>query len=272
MTDDKNCAVLINSCDGYQDLWYPFFSLFYRFWPNCRYRVFLNAEHIPLVDGFPEVEVKNQKESEPIPWGKRMRECLEEIEENYVIILLDDFFLRKAVDSDKIAKCLDWLDSDPSTAVFYFQDTSEAFRREFIDDGRYSGFETAKKGAHYLMNLQAAVWRKSDLLNSLHDYDTPWTFEVLASRYYSGMQKFRYLKPEEPRIIDYGFQMKGMGVFRGKWVESDVKPLFEQNGIQVDLSKRGIYKADVNPVIMLKNRMKLRIQLIKYEKKYYKHH
>ena len=33
-----------------------------------------------------------------------------------------------------------------------------------------------------------------------------------------------------------------MGVFRGKWVIDDVKPLFEEHGINIDYSIRGEYQ------------------------------
>jgi hypothetical protein len=36
-------SVLVVSCDAYQDLWKPFFSCFFKFWPDCPFPVYLGA-------------------------------------------------------------------------------------------------------------------------------------------------------------------------------------------------------------------------------------
>ena len=44
--NDKNYiknkfAILIVSCDKYSDLWDPFFKLFFKFWPDCPFNIYL---------------------------------------------------------------------------------------------------------------------------------------------------------------------------------------------------------------------------------------
>ena len=266
----NECVLLVNSCDSYDDLWNPFFTLLHLYWPDLPYQIYLNTEHKQYCREDLNIRVLNQISEEEIPWGKRILDCLKRLDCEYVMISLDDFFLRQPVKTEKINNCIRAMDAEKDISVFYFLDTSDVFRHEFIDDGKYPEFELAKKNAHYLMNLQAAVWRKNDLESYIHEFDSPWSFEVLGSRYYKGNHKFYYLKPKSERIFDYGFKMNGMGVFRGQWVKEDVVPLFQKHGIEVDYNKRGFYRANDNVFVDIRNRLRLRLQLRDYEKHYYK--
>jgi len=40
-TKNKDVAILVSSFDGFSDLWSPFFMLFWRYWPDCPYPVYL---------------------------------------------------------------------------------------------------------------------------------------------------------------------------------------------------------------------------------------
>ena len=41
----NNVDVLFTSCDKYQDLWGPFFTLFFRYWQDCPYLVYIGSNH-----------------------------------------------------------------------------------------------------------------------------------------------------------------------------------------------------------------------------------
>jgi len=38
------CAILVMSCDAYDDLWAPCFNLLGKHWPDCPFPVYLGAE------------------------------------------------------------------------------------------------------------------------------------------------------------------------------------------------------------------------------------
>ena len=40
----SNLTILINTSDGFEDCWNPFFTLFKKYWPNNQSPVFLNTE------------------------------------------------------------------------------------------------------------------------------------------------------------------------------------------------------------------------------------
>ena len=49
-SDPTDCALVISSCDKYQDLWGPSLALHRRFWPDCPYPTFLMSETVPVED------------------------------------------------------------------------------------------------------------------------------------------------------------------------------------------------------------------------------
>lgn len=257
-------SILVNSCDSYEDLWDPFFKLLSKYFSND-FDVYLNIEEkTPSIEN---VKVLNFPRNES--WGKRFRNAIKQIDSEYIIILLDDFFLRQKVNVDEIMKCAKRLDEQRDIACFYFNDTGKRFTKEFVDDFTFSDYLLAKKGAHYVYNLQPALWRKEDLYINIQDFESPWSWEVLGSKYQTSNSKFYFLKPACSRVFDYGYNANGMGVFRGKWVMNDVQPLFDKEGIEVDYSKRGPYKANDNKLILFKQRIELRIGLIIFEFKHY---
>ena len=40
----ENVTILVNSCDNYDDLWLPFFTLLKKYWVPLNVRVILNTE------------------------------------------------------------------------------------------------------------------------------------------------------------------------------------------------------------------------------------
>jgi hypothetical protein len=44
MKNNNFCTIIVNSCDAYDDTWYPFFKLLKKYWPNCKFPIVLNTE------------------------------------------------------------------------------------------------------------------------------------------------------------------------------------------------------------------------------------
>ena len=65
--------------------------------------------------------------------------------------------------------------------------------------------------------------------------------------------KFYCVTREDARFLDYGYHGgQWMGICHGQWVESDVVPLFEKEGIEVDFSKRGFIDLENRPASLNK--------------------
>lgn len=242
-------TIVVNSCDSYEDLWYPFFTLLKKYWKPLNERIVLNTESKNYqFDGL-NIECFHPS-SKNSPYGKRMLEVLEKISTPYVLMLLDDFFLRKPVDINQIYSIINWMDKDENIAYFNC-DNTPVYYEEWEKD-KYPGYHRIPYGNIYTLNMQAAIWRTSKLkkywsVNSEGDI-SPWEWElytnlIAASNY---NDKFYCVSKYGNVFYDYAYNYNGMGVYRGKWVKNDVVPFFKNEGITVDYSKRGFFQQEKN--------------------------
>lgn len=241
------CTVVVCSCDKYSDLWEPFFTLFHAYWPECPYPVVLNTESKVYARNDMEIRVFSPyKERETVPYGKRMKDCLLSVETPYVLLMLDDFFLRENVHQERLDRMIEWMEKNPDVSCFNFDCIKDTYD---IEDGRFEGFKRRSRYGEYRYNMQAGIWRTKTLMNAWKEFESPWQWEVFGNmRSWKNNYVIYSLKSNADTPMNYGFNSEGMGVFRGKWVIDDVAPLFAKHGIAVDFSKRGEYKESDNSV------------------------
>lgn len=230
-------TIVVNSCDNYEDLWVPFFTLLKKYWNPLDVRVILNTETKNFsLDGM-EIECIHPADKDA-PYGERMLNVLRNIKTPYVIPLLDDFFLRKNVDLQMVQSILGWMEKDKNIVYFNCDDTPVYVN---WDSTTYPGFHRIPNGNVYTLNMQAAVWRTSKLIKYWKPNVSPWEWEeytnLIAAR--NKKEKFYCVSNYGNGFCDYGYKLSGMGVHKGKWVEDDVVPFFKKEGINVDFSKRG---------------------------------
>ena len=215
-----NCSVLVMSCDGYSDLWEPFFKLFNKYW-DCPYTVYLGTENKNYTNALKSTGL----------WTKRLRENLEKIDTKYVIFMLDDFFLRKQVDNKRIEAIIEQFKDD--IAVFNLEmgyDKTDSFCL-------LEGFKTRSKRANYLCSCQPSIWDREKLLGYLQKDMTPWQWETQMLQ-----TEWKHYINYGELIFDIGYYLhrKPWGIVQGKWARECVD-LFKKENIEVDYEKRGFY-------------------------------
>lgn len=239
----ERCTLLVNSCDAYEDLWVPFFTILMHRWKPIPYPIVLNTESKSF--SFPNLSIRTFQfydEKDSIPWGERLIKTLQHIDTEYVLCMLDDFFLLEDVDQARIDECMRWMDEDHNIAVFSFWRT----RQPNIRDNRYPHFEKRPQNGKYRFNCQAAIWRRDKLLQYIRPHESPWEWEIygsIRSRRYK--ESFYSAIEGEPYIMTYS--ILGCGLIRGKWARG-TEEVFRKYNIQMDFSVRG-FKTDAEPVI-----------------------
>lgn len=149
---ETNCTILVCSCDDYMDCWPPFFHLLKKYWPDCPYDIVLNTEsEVFTIDGLHVVCHQFYNKGENVPYGERLLRHLNAIDTPYIFILMDDFFLRKEVDTAKIQFCIHELERNSDIAVFSFDSVRDEMN---IDDGQYSDFLLRPQCGEYKLNFQ----------------------------------------------------------------------------------------------------------------------
>lgn len=234
----KQCAVLVSSCDLYEDAWQPFFEFFAKYWKNCPYQVYLNTELKKCIVSDINIKTINSKSKE-WSWSKRLRHALKQIDEEYIIFLLEDFFFLEHVNQFEIEKCIDYMNQNKKIAVFDFERAGQTK----VVMSEYTGYCERDLSSMYFLNCQASLWRRKDLIRFLSPHESPWQFELYGSeraKLYN--RKFLILANESAPVFVYKIDWsKGYGLHGGKWLKSNVK-LFKEHGIEVDFSNMGFYK------------------------------
>lgn len=216
----KDTSVLIMSCDSYEDCWNPFFKLKEKYWSDCPFKTYICTE------------TKECQYATTIKktgyWTERLRNALHEIDTKYIIIILEDYFLREKVDQKRIESVIDNFDKEASCYSF----------RNWWDAKDYSnnGFALRQNKTPYLNSCQIKIHDKEKLLETLNKNMTAWDWEttIIDSPY-------KFYENRGDNIFYYGYtNYKPFGIVKGKW-SRETKDFFEKENINMDYSKRGFY-------------------------------
>lgn len=206
-------------------------------WPGFYLPVVINTETKSF--SYPGIQVTVINSEKPnMPWGKRLIEALKQIDTEYILFFLEDFWLDAPVDVIYFEKCRQWMRENNDVSCLSFQWT----RGPNIQDGRLERFERKQPDGDYRINCQAALWRRDRLIKLIRPHETPWEFEwwgtIRSKRYPDHI--YTQIKESKP-VFSYNLSLGGV-VHKGRWNKSVVKPLAEQYGLIIDYSKRGFYE------------------------------
>lgn len=220
----NDCSVLITSCDAYSDLWIPFFTLFWRYWPDCPYPVYLSTDHLEFQDS----RVITLTGRPGKLWTIGIVEHLKTLNTRYVLLCLEDFFLRAPVSTADIEECIQTLSRLDGHVV--------RLVRRPGPDARIPGEKRVgalSPGTPYRVSTQAAIWNRESLISLMLNAESIWDFELRGSE----------------RSLSYptGFYCVWRDVFtyrhhvveRGKWFPWDAYK-YRRAGVGCNFERRSI--------------------------------
>ena len=227
---NQRCSVVVMSCDKYEEAWNPFFSLLRQYWPeNDRPVYIVTEEKTCTITNVTTICAGG------ISWSSRLVKATEQISSEYVILLLDDFFMMGAVNESEIQRMLSIMDENNEIACVYFKHSSPQTNEKRIFDN-YIEMEHDKK---YIVNFQAAVWRRDALIRIVRKGNTAWDIEenpqnnelndkdVLLCAASGTPDTF------ENDVFPYLWAIHtGYGICKSQWLWNN-KKLFRQHGIKV---------------------------------------
>lgn len=248
---DTDCTLLVSSYDGGEDLWPGFFTALTTQWPELDLPIVLNTESKSY--SFPGLDIKTFSfyPGKPPKWGERLIKTLQNIDTEYVLFLLDDYWLTAPVDDAFFRKCLDHMRNNPDVATISFKPTYGPN----IQDGRFERFERRpqkpERRFHFRLNCQAAIWRRERFIEFIRPFEDPWQWER-----YGSMRSTRYpdafyaLIKGEKEVFPYD---NGDIVHLGRWDSALAEPLWKYYGLTPDLSVRGtwdsVQQEPINPAL-----------------------
>lgn len=216
-------AILVISCDNYCDVWRPFFDLLSKFWPDCPFPLYLGTNEADF--SYPGVRVL--KAGPDTSWADNTRKHLAQIDEEFVLTFLEDFFISRTVDTSAIESALALTIRDGiATYSLMLPKKGLTYEKEsniFYIDPR----------AEYCINTSIAIRKKVVFCDFLKPGYSAWDFEVKNSMDVNRTGTFPGIFVTSAEDL---FHCKN-GIWRGKWVPGSVR-FCERIGIPVDTSSR----------------------------------
>jgi len=239
----NDLTIIVNSSDGFEDCWDPFFKLFSTFWPNCEINILLNTEHKSYA--YPGLNISTSKSNSNNPerrltWSECLINTLHQVKTPFVLYLQEDYFVEKLVLIDVIADFVKKMGEDPS--IKYIGLTHFGNYAPFKPWQRDSRLWEVSQNTRYRISTQAGIWQRDILLSYLRPDENGWMFEIFATkRSYRRNELFLtanrdIYSPVATPIMQY----EHTGIIKGKW-HPLIPALFAKHQIKMDFSKRGMY-------------------------------
>ncbi|MGN4848678.1 hypothetical protein [Bacillus cereus group sp. MYBK134-1] len=225
----NNMAIVVVSYDGYSDLWDDFFQLLNENWGNRTYPTYLvNNTKQPNYTG---VKVLNCGEN--AQWSTRTREAIKSIQEPYICLLLEDYFIGAEVDNNQIKEAINLMEKDK--LKYYKLSTFSKIKTEKYKESLH--LHNIPGDLEYGVSLQAAIWDKEYLLKLIGDEDyNAWKFEIDRIR--------ETERAKEEVLVGCVFDNRNIlnichGVAQGKYLPPAVK-YFEKRGRLLNTNSRPV--------------------------------
>ncbi len=235
-------SILVNSCDAYSDAWPMFFFLLKKNWQSIggsMPRVYLNCETLQY--HYDDIEIINLNHADTRDWGDRLLKCLNEIDDELVLMMLEDYYYEDAIKTDVIEQCVDYMLADKKILAFQFNPTGEVYERKLTtEDSQYPGFVKRKKFAYFALIAGPTLWKKSELMRYTNKNDTPWDWEYFGSlRTWFHNCKIYCWMSFDNCIFKFDGDHGG-AIHRGKWVGYKIEELSQKYNFQFNYGDREI--------------------------------
>lgn len=160
-----------------------FAYLFNKFYPGQEVTV-VRYEDRPygLPDNFKNYAIGQQSN---YSWSGGLKRYLTDIEDEFVLLMLEDYYLDKDVDLGTLTGCKNLMIHRPEIVKIDLTDDrlkvahskSNYALKDKPDSVVLEYFIQSDINAPFLASVQAAIWRKDFLMSILNTKDNPWQFE-----------------------------------------------------------------------------------------------
>lgn len=200
--NSNNIAVLVNSCDKYSDIWPVFFHLFFKYWPDCPYPIYLGSNN----KTYDDPRVINLCVGPDKNWADTTREMLKMLPENNILWFLDDFFLYNKVSTSEVNDFYNRFLTLNANYLRLQRDGGSEQLKRIIDEYLVE----ILPGDEYRTSLGNAFWNRITMLNLLKSGESPWEMEFNGSQRSDIFNGFYASRKDVFQRIN--------GLERGKWL------------------------------------------------------
>lgn len=168
------------TCDSYNWALKPFSVLYNKYFSTQHEVVYCTYKkpNLQLPSNFTYFQIdKNEYPSEK--WSNGLMRILDRSPDEYIILMLEDYWLARMVDLRAINKLYEWM-----------KDHRNVLRFDLTDDRQYNGHSEdigyigeydilrTPHGSEYNMSFQAGIWNTELLRSLLKEGKTAWETEI----------------------------------------------------------------------------------------------
>ena len=234
-------SILVVGFDGYIDVWNHFFKLMNKNWPDRPKTYLASSELTPHFDNVEVIPAGPNSE-----WSLRAQTALNQIKTPYVILMLEDFFVSKPVDNNRVREALDLIKRDN---IKFYQILVQLIKQTWEKGKSYKGHNNIRiipQEKKYPLNLQAAIWNTSYLREVIGSGNyNAWQFEINQIDVHCNVERIDSLI-DVTNILNITHT-----VVQSKYLRGAVKDL-EKMGYSIDLSERPLLSKSEDFKYMLK--------------------
>jgi hypothetical protein len=230
LVDPGQVAILVSSFDGYRDAWDPFFTLFFRYWPDCPFTIYLISNNARY-DG---ERVINLALGDDMGWANNMIAALSRIQAPYVIYLQEDYFLTRPVSTQRIIELIEYMDAKQAGYLRLYPSPGPD-----LDCADNPDIGEISKKAPYRVSMQAAVWRKDILQSLLVKDEDGWDMEFNGSERSLELDAVFLSVHRNGSVVrddDLPLPYLCTAIIRGSWIREALE-YCRAEGIELDTSR-----------------------------------
>lgn len=221
----SDVAVVVASCDEYSDIWPGFFKVWFRFWPDMPYPLYLISNRRT----FPDKRVIPLPVGNGLNWSQRIARAFERVPQRHILLSTEDFFLMEPVDTPHVLRLHDGMVAEQAVYLRMMANPPADLPHASEPDIGY-----VEKGAPYRNSLQLAFWDRAMMLGLLRPEESPWDFEMIGARRTDEIAAPFLSVQNGVSPITYHNMLR-----RGKWNRDAIRD-FAQLGISFDLGTRPV--------------------------------
>jgi hypothetical protein len=219
---DRSFVVVISSCDDYSDLWPYFFHFFFNHWPDAPQPIYLIANQRRYAD--PRVNTILVGPDQQ--WGSNTYAAISQIDAEFVLLLLDDFFFDAPFPMETFHRTLEQFQAAQGRLLELRPHGTDG---EPVENTWFRRADPQNLKAGINSNL----WRKDQLLEIAQPGLNIWKCESLVrKKLREGERSFFYMDESAPKQISF---VEGV---RGRFWKPEGLAYMRKNGIKPDLKWR----------------------------------
>jgi len=239
--------LMVVSCDSYSDVWPYFFDNFFNFWQNCPLEIYLLSNN----KTFSSTKINQMKIGSDVSWSDNLINGLKNLNNNYVLLLIDDLIINRRVSNNYFNNISDWVNiNNPN--YLKLKKTRYSINNDSLSC-------KIPKFSLYKTSVLPSIWKVETLIRLLKKGESAWDFEIAGTKRAFSYDNFFSLRKD--------FIYYENSIIKGKWqrsIHSKIKNKFgDSSRPAMNLYEQSIYDLKVFRSFvfnLLPNEIKLRLK------------